>query len=301
MTAGEGHTGHLIGELLLSNEEFSKKVKQLTVLTSNPDHEHIQALVELGAKAVKATTAKEIEAAMVDAKPNAAMLIPPATGDKMKEVTQILAVMKAAGGVENAVMLGSAGADLADANSMPRLREFVEMEKLAMQELGIVSIIRAGFYAENLLLYNHSAQDKGKLPIPTGKTHRFAPIALGDVALVAAHLLTSKTDRGELITLTGPKMLSADELATVASQGLGAKMEHQDITEEEAKKLLNGQVDPAEMEYLLEYYALVRAGHANYIATRGFQEITGQPPMDMDAFFKTYSEDFTPKKRRTRK
>lgn len=75
------------------------------------------------------------------------------------------------------------------------------------------TIIRAGFYAENLLLYNKQAQTEGKLPLPIGDKHKFAPVALGDVALLAATVLAgeekpkegvvSARERGEMICVTG--------------------------------------------------------------------------------------------------
>jgi hypothetical protein len=49
-------------------------------------------------------------------------------------------------------------------------------------------LARAGFYAENLLLYSHQAQAEGVLPLPIGKDHKFAPIALG-VSYVASAIL----------------------------------------------------------------------------------------------------------------
>lgn len=68
----------------------------------------------------------------------------------------------------------------------------------------------AGFYAENLLLYNKQAQGSGKIPLPAGDTHKFAPVALGDIAQLAAHILTgegphgfSDQHRGQLMVLTG--------------------------------------------------------------------------------------------------
>jgi hypothetical protein len=39
--------------------------------------------------------------------------------------------------------------------------------------------VRAGFYAENLLLYAPQAQKDGILPLPIGTAHKFAPVALG--------------------------------------------------------------------------------------------------------------------------
>jgi uncharacterized protein YbjT (DUF2867 family) len=69
----------------------------------------------------------------------------------------------------------------------------------------------AGYYAENLLLYEKDVKNNGLLRLPIGDVNSFAPVALGDVAKVAANILVSKGPkglsdrfRGQLITLTGP-------------------------------------------------------------------------------------------------
>lgn len=73
-----------------------------------------------------------------------------------------------------------------------------------------VSVLSAGIYAENLLIYNKQAQMSGKIPLPMGETHKFAPVALGDVAQLAAHIITGEgphgfndQHRGQLMVLTG--------------------------------------------------------------------------------------------------
>lgn len=75
----------------------------------------------------------------------------------------------------------------------------------------LILINSAGFYAENLLLYNKEAQSTGKLPLPIGNYHKFAPVALGDIAHIAAAILTSEGPhglsdqfRGQMIVATGP-------------------------------------------------------------------------------------------------
>lgn len=73
----------------------------------------------------------------------------------------------------------------------------------------------------------------------------------------------------------------------------------------EAKKVLRSQSesDPSELEYLLEYYSLVREGKTNYIATTAFHDITGGHPQQPVEFFKVYKDEFkpanAPKKRKT--
>lgn len=171
--------------------------------------------------------------------------------------------------MKNLIFLSSAGADYAERDKQPRLREFIDLETLVMQPKGDPStgdtghspcIIRAGFYAENLLLYTKQAQGEGKLPIPIGDKHKFAPVALGDVAQVAAYVVTSEgphgladTVRSQVLIVTGaymrasiwlgtwgrllnnilsgPQLTSGEELAVAASQALGTKMTFETIDE----------------------------------------------------------------------
>jgi hypothetical protein len=131
-----------------------------------------------------------------------------------------------------------------------------------------------------------------------------APIALGDVAQLAAHVLTGSgpngfddRHRGQLIVCTGPKLCTGSELATAASQTLGVKLEFEDVSEAEAKNVLKVQSDsdPSELEYLLEYYGLVREGKTNYISTSALVNLTGGHPQEPEEFFKAYAAEFTAK------
>jgi uncharacterized protein YbjT (DUF2867 family) len=86
-------------------------------------------------------------------------------------------------------------------------------------------------------LYEPQAKS-GELPLPAGKKGKFAPVALGDIALLAANILTGEGQhglndmhRGQLIILTGPAMMAGEELAEAASQALDRKMTYKSITE----------------------------------------------------------------------
>lgn len=46
------------------------------------------------------------------------------------------------------------------------------------------------------------------------------------------------------------------------------------------------------MEYLLEYYALVREGKTNYISTLAFHDVTQMHPQEPVEFFKVYKAEF---------
>lgn len=55
--------------------------------------------------------------------------------------------------------------------------------------------------------------------------------------------------------------------------------------------------DQSELQYLLEYYSLVREGKTNYIATTAFHDVTGGHPTEPDEFFRLYQSEFRPSKK----
>ncbi|KDQ64266.1 hypothetical protein JAAARDRAFT_52240 [Jaapia argillacea MUCL 33604] len=316
ITSADGQTGHLVAELILTDPNFSSKIAELTCLTLHP--EKCKDLAEQGAVVVpfKPRDHKGLVASLKKSGADTIFVIPPAHKDKVKLAKEMIMATREAG-VKNAVLLSSAACDLAEVDVQPRLREFVDIEALFMESKGLDTtdaghspcIIRAGFYAENLLLYDKDVKKNSKLRLPIGETHKFAPVALGDIAQIAAHVLTGEgpqglddRHRGQLITMTGPMMTSGTELAEAAKQA-GLNLEFEDIQEEEAKELLDSDttLDPSEKEYLLEYYSLVREGKANYVSTLAFRAITGEDATLPVEFFKTYDAEFKPKRRKLRK
>lgn len=113
-------------------------------------------------------------------------LIPPAHPEKYDITAELITATRKAN-VPNVLFLSSADADLAERNRQPHLREIVDLETLVLAQKGdpLTStgpspcVIRAGFYAENLLVYAPQAREEGILPLPIGKDHKFAPVALG--------------------------------------------------------------------------------------------------------------------------
>lgn len=312
ITAVDGNTGFLIGELLLTNPDFKGKVAEVCGLTLHPSAAKAKELGKLGAKIVphKHGREREMVNTLKETGCDTICLIPPAHQEKYDIVVELVNAAKKAN-VQNVLFISSAGCDLAERDKQPRLREFIDLETLVLSSKGDPNsqlghspcVIRAGFYAENLLLYAPQAQKDGMLPIPVGKDHKFAPVALGDVALLAAHVLSGKgkhgfddKHRGQLMVCTGPMLTTGDELATAASQALGIDMKFEDISEAEAKKVLHhqSQSDASEKQYLLEYYSLVREGKTNYISTTAFVNVTGQSPQHPEDFFKVYAEEFLP-------
>ncbi|RYO89734.1 hypothetical protein DL766_008706 [Monosporascus sp. MC13-8B] len=306
VTSVEGHTGFAIAELLLSHP-FSRKIDSVVGLTLFPDAEKAKEAQALGAKVVPhtpgrlRTTVQTLKQTGCDT----LCLIPPAHPEK-KDIAAELIAAAAKAGVPNVLMISSAGCDYADSQKQPRLREFIELEAMMLASKGDSStstghspcVIRAGFYAENLLNYAPQAQSEGILPLPIGQNHKFAPVALGDVAHVAAQVLTGKGPHG-FDDKHRPMLCAGQELATAASEALGTEMTFEDISEAEAKKVLKAQSesDQSEIEYLLEYYSLVREGKTNYISTTAFVNVTGTHPTQPIDFFKMYAGEVRPTKK----
>ncbi|KAF2271451.1 NAD(P)-binding protein [Westerdykella ornata] len=313
ITAADGNTGFLIAELILTDDTFKTKVDSLSVLALHPTSGRAKELAQLGAKVIphKPGRMRDMVTTLQQSGCDTICLIPPAHKEKY-DITVELANAAKKANVPNVLFISSAGCDLAERDKQPHLRQFIDLETLVLSAKGEGStplghspcVIRAGFYAENLLTYAPQAQKEGILPLPIGSNHLFAPVALGDIAQVAAHVLTGKgkngfddRHRGQLMVLTGPKLCTGSELAAAASQALGVDMKFEDISEAEARKVLKAQSesDPSELLYLLEYYSLVREGKTNYISTTAFVNVTGNSPQEPEDFFKVYAESFKPK------
>ncbi|KAL4770195.1 hypothetical protein BDW60DRAFT_193324 [Aspergillus nidulans var. acristatus] len=320
ITSIESLTGSQIAKTILTSRSFAKGIKQITGLTLYPDSDSCAELKEEhGVQIVehKPGNLDAMVSTLQETGADAICLLPPGHKDAFNITAELIAATKKAG-IPNVCFISSAGCDLAEREAQPLLRSVIDLEAMVMETKGDAStetghspvVIRRGFYAEHLLLYSRQAQEEGKLPLPIGTSHKFAPMALSDVVEVVAHVLTghgkhgfSDKHRGQLMVLTGPQLTAGDELATAASQALGKELKFEDISESEAKKVLKDDAGSSEGEiaYLLEYYALVREGKTNYISTTAFHDVTGKHPVKPTEFFKQYAEDMRPKANKKRK
>ncbi|KAK7908707.1 prestalk A differentiation A [Apiospora marii] len=310
ITAVDGNTGYTIAELLLS-APFKSKVGTVVGLALDDSATKAKEFTALGGKLVshKPGRMRDVVKTLKETGCDVLCLIPPAHHNK-KDITEKLIHTAKKANIPNVCIISSIGCDYADPKKQPHIREFIKLESLFLSSKGDAStetghspvIIRAGFYAENLLLYAPQAQSEGVLPLPIGKKHKFAPVALRDVAQVAAHVLTGRGEhsfddrhRGQMMVVT--------ELATAASEALGSKMEFESISESEAKKVLKSQSesDQSELQYLLEYYNLVKEGKANYISTTAFVNMTGDHPTEPVDFFKMYRHEMEPAAKRAKR
>ncbi|KAM0197394.1 hypothetical protein ACHAPI_004854 [Fusarium lateritium] len=240
-----GNTDFLIAELILTHRDFSGEVESVVGLTLHPDSEKAKQLIDLGATMVahKPDRLRPMAKPLEETGCDTICLIPPTHRHKF-EITEELVHAAKKADVQNVLLMSSAGCDYAEGQRQPRLREFIGLETLVMEAKGDPnastghSSCAIRFYAENLLLYARQAKEEGTLPLPIGEFHKFAPVVLGDVAPVAAHVLTGKGEhgfddrhRGQMMIVTGPMLCAGKELAEAASKALGTKLQFENISQ----------------------------------------------------------------------
>lgn len=164
ITAGDGQTGHLIAELILTNEVFSKKINSLTVTSLHPENERAQDLKAKGANLVGTTTGDKdgLVKAFRDANIDTICLIPPASSKKTELTQEMLEAAKEAE-VQNVFFLSAAGCDMADEKKQPHLREFIRLESMVLACKGDAEV-NTGHSPCVLRYANLFRSIEGKLP-----------------------------------------------------------------------------------------------------------------------------------------
>jgi hypothetical protein len=137
ITSVEGQTGFLIAELLLTDEEFKKKVDSVTGLAFDPNHAKAKELAGLGAVIVPHKPGREREVVETLKKTgcDTICLVPPARADKFDIAAELSSAAKKAG-VNNMLLISAAGCDYAERDKQPRLREFIDLETLVLSSKG---------------------------------------------------------------------------------------------------------------------------------------------------------------------
>jgi len=137
ITAADGQTGYLIAELLLSNEDFSKKVDSVVGLSLHPTGAKSKAIEKLGGTIVphKPGRVRDMVKTLKETECDTICLIPPTHKDKFDITMELIEAAKQAG-VQNVLFMSSAGCDLAEKDKQPRLREFIELETQVLMTKG---------------------------------------------------------------------------------------------------------------------------------------------------------------------
>jgi uncharacterized protein YbjT (DUF2867 family) len=151
--------------------------------------------------------------------------------------------------------------------------------------------IRAGEFMHSYFRQVPSILNAGALRLPMADA-RIASIDIGDIAEVAADVLTGSGHEGRIYPITGPESLSMSEVAAKLSAATGLSIRYVDVSPDEfiAARLAAG-APPYAAEGLAELFAERRKGKEARVYPT-METVFGRRPTSFDEFARRYAAIF---------
>ncbi len=222
---------------------------------------------------------------------DAVFLVTANAADQLTQEQQVIRAAAAAG-VQRLVKLSVGGAAPDAPLALARVHYAAEQE-LASSGLAY-TVLRPGFFMDNLLQYIPWIDASGQLPLPTGDG-AMAMIHSQDIADVAAVELTSGLTGNRDLLLTGPEALSIDQALGRVGQIVGRPLSHIDSTREEFLRRYIEAGNTAEYaeDIATLYDGILRPGYGAAI-TDTIEKTTHSAPRTIDDFARDHVADFSP-------
>lgn len=252
--------------------------------------ESAEALDQRGVPTVSGdfADAKSLDAAMRGA--TSVFLLTPPVEDQAQLQAQAIRTAKAAG-VQYLVKISAVGASPTSPAKLGR--DHAEAEQ-ATKDCGIAyTILRPHSFMQNLLGMAQTIAAKGEFYGAAGRG-RIAMVDARDIALVAAHLLTSDASphHGQTYELTGPDALSFGDAAAILTTALGREIRYVDLKGEELKAGLTQFGLPDWLaEDLVTLHTIYKAGHGAAVS-HAVERIIGEPARPFSTFVTDHQQAF---------
>lgn len=191
----------------------------------------------------------------------------------------------AAAGVKHLVKLSAIGCDHEPGIQLGRWHRAIEKH---VEASGMAwTFLRPNNFFENFVNYYPPGKD-GKIYLPWG-TAACSFIAGGDIADVAAHVLTTAGHDKKAYELTGPEAITVAQAAGAIGEVSGRKIAYVDVPEEAAKKAMLDMKMPAWMvDGMMELHAIDKAGYAAGVNDT-VQKLLGRPATRFQDFAKKHA------------
>jgi uncharacterized protein YbjT (DUF2867 family) len=199
----------------------------------------------------------------------------------MLEVQSNFVDAAATAGVGHVVKLSGIIADLDSPFRYARMHGEVERR---VEASGMAfTHLRAGEFMHAYFRQVPSIVATGRLMLPM-EDARIASIDVGDVAEVAAAILTGSGHEGAVYSLTGPEALSMTDVAEKLSTATGRTIQYVDVAPEQATAArLAAGMPPFAAEALAELFAERRKGKEAQVSPV-VQAVLGRPATSFDEF-----------------
>ncbi|WP_408889931.1 NAD(P)H-binding protein [Myxococcus faecalis] len=251
--------------------------KQLTLISR--DARKVEDLVKRGAKVVEGSTD---DAAVLDkafAGASAVFwLTPPATRPdfiEWAEATARVAAGKAKQhGVKRVVVLSSIGAQTGRGTGP--VGALLAVEEAFKAAVADVTILRPGYFMENLLQSVQTLASAGSLFVPISLTRALPMVAVADIARKAADVLLDAGWKGaRIIGVHGPAHLSYADVARILTEVSGRPVSAVQISIDDFRKAMAGYGLPDFLVGLLaEMYQAVGEGRMDPAEPRSAETTT---------------------------
>jgi uncharacterized protein YbjT (DUF2867 family) len=140
-----------------------------------------------------------------------------------------------------------------------------EREELIRSSGVAWTFLRPSMYMSTALQRVPTIKKESAVYFPGG-TSQFAPVDTRDVAAVACTALLSSTHEGHGYELTGPELISIDDMASILSGVLGKAIKYVDIPETTwGEQMLWYGVAKYVVDGLVETFGLIRKGRFAYL------------------------------------
>lgn len=167
-----------------------------------------------------------------------------------------------------------------------------EREKLIEESDLSWTFLRPGMFMSNSIeWWAETIKTQGRIYFPGGKG-RVAPVAPRDVATVAYNVLTQSGHGGKTYELTGPELLTIDDMATIIGNSLGKPVKYISVPLFAAgiQMLLFG-LELKLIRAFLQLASELRSGRGA-ILTDTVQSLTGHPAQTFEAWCRENVESF---------
>ncbi len=122
---------------------------------------------------------------------------------------------------------------------------------------------------------------------PAGKTAE-PFLDCDDIADSVVEALTNDAHLGRTYELTGPRLLTFEEVAAEISRASGRTIRFQDVSFEQYAEMLTPHMPPPVVKFFVELFRYLMDGHNAHV-TDGVQQLLGRPAKD----FREYAKEAT--------
>jgi uncharacterized protein YbjT (DUF2867 family) len=181
---------------------------------------------------------------------------------------------------------------LSSLESVPESRNPITQTHVAseqfIRETGMEwTMIRPTFFMQTFLGSAPSIRDHSRIAMPAGDG-TIAPTDVRDVATVILRVLTGDGHSNQSYDLTGPELLTMEEVAACFSRVLGRTIAYVDQPMDEFRaRLASARLAPWRIDAVCKEFAAIAAGAIDH-TTGTMARLLGRPPTSLEAFVREH-------------